>query len=68
LNGRFRDVVGPGRHWVYRPQTEIRKVDMRRRFVSLTGQEVLSADGVTLKASLAAEYQVADPKHGHQQG
>jgi hypothetical protein len=41
---------------------------MRRRFVSLTGQEVLSADGVTLKASLAAEYQVADPKHGHQQG
>jgi regulator of protease activity HflC (stomatin/prohibitin superfamily) len=61
-NGRFRGVLGPGRHWIYRPQTMIRKVDTRPRFVSLAGQEVLSADGVTLKVSLAAEYQLADPE------
>ena len=59
--GRFKGVVEPGRHWIYRPQTVIRKVDVRPRFVSIAGQEVLSADGVTLKVSLAAEYALDDP-------
>lgn len=61
-NGRFAGVVGPGRHWVYRPRVMIRKVDIRPRFVSIAGQEVLSSDGVTLKVSLAAEYEIADPE------
>jgi regulator of protease activity HflC (stomatin/prohibitin superfamily) len=36
-------------------------VDVRPQFVTVPGQDVLSADGVTLKISLAAEFQVADP-------
>jgi len=36
-------------------------VDVRPEFVTVQGQDVLSADGVTLKVSLAAEFQVADP-------
>jgi regulator of protease activity HflC (stomatin/prohibitin superfamily) len=59
--GRFVGVLDPGRYWMYRPQVLIRKVDIRPRFVTIAGQEVLSSDGVTLKVSLAAEYEVADP-------
>jgi regulator of protease activity HflC (stomatin/prohibitin superfamily) len=62
LNGRFTGVLEPGRHWVYRPRVAIRKVDVRPRFVTIAGQEVLSSDGVTLKVSLAAEYEIADPE------
>lgn len=59
--GRYRGTIGPGRHWIYQPQTRIRRIDARPRFVTLGGQEVLSSDGVTLKVSLAAEYEVVDP-------
>jgi regulator of protease activity HflC (stomatin/prohibitin superfamily) len=60
-NGRFGDVVPPGRYRLYRPSTRIVRVDMRPRFATIPGQEVLSADGVTLRVSLAARYEVADP-------
>jgi regulator of protease activity HflC (stomatin/prohibitin superfamily) len=60
--GRFRDTLGPGQYWVIPSSTTIMKVDVRPRLVSLPGQEVLSADGVTLKASLAARYEVVDPE------
>jgi regulator of protease activity HflC (stomatin/prohibitin superfamily) len=36
-------------------------VDIRPEFVTIPGQDVVSADGVTVKISLAAEYEVADP-------
>src|SRR5919106_2258692 len=61
-NGRFAGVIGPGRYWVYRPRVVIRKVDVRPRFVTIAGQEVLSSDGVTLRVSLAAEYEIAEPE------
>lgn len=60
-NGRFEGLVEPGRHWVLARRTSIRKVDVRPRVVAVPGQEVLSADGVALKVSLAATYRVADP-------
>jgi regulator of protease activity HflC (stomatin/prohibitin superfamily) len=36
-------------------------VDVRPRFASITGQEILSSDGVTLKVSLAANFEVVNP-------
>lgn len=36
-------------------------VDVRPEFISIPGQDVLSSDGVTLKASIAAEFEVIDP-------
>lgn len=60
-NGKLRDVLAPGSHWVYRRNTTVRKVDVRPRVVAVPGQEVLSADGVSLKVSLAATYEVTDP-------
>ncbi len=61
VRGIFRAVLPPGQHWYLPVFSSIRKVDIRPRFTSVTGQEVLSADGVTLKASLAANYEVENP-------
>ena len=58
--GKFSGTVGPGKQWVYRPSVQIRKVDIRPRFVTIPGQEVLSSDGIALKVSMAARYEIAD--------
>jgi regulator of protease activity HflC (stomatin/prohibitin superfamily) len=59
--GRFQRILEPGAYWCLTPTTTILKLDLRPRFVSITGQEVLSADNVSLKVSLAAKYQIIDP-------
>ncbi len=60
--GRFEAALGPGQYWHVPFWVEIRKLDMRPRFVSVPGQEVLSRDGVSLKVSLAANYEITDPR------
>jgi regulator of protease activity HflC (stomatin/prohibitin superfamily) len=60
--GRFAGVVPPGLYWYMRRFTRIQKVDARPTHVTVPGQEVLSADGVAVKASVSAIYQVADPE------
>jgi regulator of protease activity HflC (stomatin/prohibitin superfamily) len=59
--GRFVGVLGPGQSWVLPAFTAIVPVDVRPEFITILGQDVLSADGVTLKVSLAAEFEVIDP-------
>lgn len=61
VRGKFRKIVEPGQYWYLPFFSIIQKIDIRPRFVSITGQEVLSSDGVTLKVSLAANYQLSDP-------
>ena len=60
--GRFKGVLEPGSYWIYSPTNVVMKVDIRPRFVAVPGQEVLSSDGVTLKVSLAARYEVTGPE------
>lgn len=60
--GRFSRVEGPGVYWYIPAFTRIQKVDVRPLRVAVAGQEVLSADGVAVKASVAATYRVADPE------
>ena len=60
-SGRFTGLVDPGSHVVIRPINEVRVIDGRPGFVLVQGQEVLTADGVPLKVSLAARYVVGDP-------
>ena len=59
--GRYVGAVDPGQYWIFPYFTSIVPVDVRTEFMTILGQDVLSADGVTLKVSLAAEFQVADP-------
>jgi regulator of protease activity HflC (stomatin/prohibitin superfamily) len=59
--GRFVGLLTAGRYWVFPPTTTITILDVRPVFITIPGQEVITADGVTVKVSLAAEYEVADP-------
>ncbi len=61
VKGRLGKALEPGQYWYSPLFAVIQKLDIRPRFASITGQEVLSADGVTLKVSLAANYEIADP-------
>lgn len=59
--GRYSTTLNAGQYWIISTFSSIVPVDIRPQFVTVQGQDVLSADGVTLKVSLAAEFQVADP-------
>jgi regulator of protease activity HflC (stomatin/prohibitin superfamily) len=59
--GHYAATLGAGQYWILSTFSSIVPVDIRPQFVTIQGQDVLSADGVTLKVSLAAEFQVADP-------
>lgn len=61
VRGKFVEVLSPGQYWTFIFNTTVIKIDIRSRFVTIPGQEVLSSDSVSLKVSLAAQYEVADP-------
>jgi len=58
--GRFEGVLDPGRHRLP-VQTEVRKVDIRPAYKIVSGQEILTADSISVKASLTARYEITDP-------
>jgi len=61
-NGKFREIVGPGKYNYFAMSTRIDVFDMRPAILQLNGQELLSADQITVKISLAVKYQILDPK------
>ncbi len=60
-DGRFIDLVGPGRYRIYRPTTRITPVDVRTTVYALPGQELVTSDGVSVRLSLAVQQRIADP-------
>lgn len=65
-DGRFREVLGPGRH--RRPRWRRRRVRVvvRPRLLAVAGQEVLTRDGLSVKASLLVRSRVEDPRRWHE--
>lgn len=62
VEGRFQKVLLPGRYWVgLWGKNYIRKVDIRPQYITVPGQSILTKDGVGLKISLSAVYEIADP-------
>ena len=59
--GKYVKILEPGQYWYLTCFNSISKVDIRPTYISISGQEVLSSDGVTLKISLAANYEITDP-------
>lgn len=59
--GKFAGVLNAGRYWIFSRSTAVKKIDVRPKFISVPGQEVLSADSVTLKVSVTARYEIIDP-------
>ena len=60
-NGRYIRRLAPGAHRILPWREEVALLDTRRRVVTVAGQEVLSADGVGLKVSVAVDWEIADP-------
>jgi regulator of protease activity HflC (stomatin/prohibitin superfamily) len=56
------EVVGPGTYRYYAPSTHWEVFDMRQSFMQINGQELLSADQVSVKISLAVNYKITDPE------
>jgi len=61
-NGRLQRVLDAGVYRIFRMTTMVKKIDIRTRFITIPGQEVLSSDSITLKVSLAAQYAVINPE------
>ena len=62
-NGRYVRTLGPGRHrfWNWFVRREVAVVDVRRQVLQLAGQEVLTADHVPVRLTMAVDYQMIDP-------
>lgn len=60
-HGKFKTYFLAGKHIFFRYGKEIKRVDIRPRLLSIKGQEIPSRDGVALKISLIAQYNIVDP-------
>jgi regulator of protease activity HflC (stomatin/prohibitin superfamily) len=61
-NGKFREILGPGKYYYFTASTRIEVFDIRPAILQLNGQELLSADQITVKISLAVKYQITNPQ------
>jgi regulator of protease activity HflC (stomatin/prohibitin superfamily) len=60
-NGRFHRVLQPGSHWLFPYFEKLQKIDVRARFLTIPGQDVLSSDNISVKVSVAVNFKVDDP-------
>jgi regulator of protease activity HflC (stomatin/prohibitin superfamily) len=60
-DGKIQRILPPGRHWYIPFLHTINKMDVRPRYVNIPGQELLSADNIGLKITMAANYKIDDP-------
>ena len=58
--GSLVEVLGPGRYRLS-AFTEVSKADIRPAYITVAGQEILTADSISVKASVSARYEIADP-------
>ena len=59
--GKFHRVLQPGGYWIYTYLEKVQKVDIRARFITIPGQDVLSSDNIGVKVSVAVNFRVDDP-------
>lgn len=62
-DGRHEATLGPGAHafWKGVAKARILDVDLREQVVDVAGQEIMTADKVTLRLNAVVTYTVADP-------
>ncbi|MBL1074824.1 slipin family protein [Nocardia sp. 2] len=60
-DGTLTEVLEPGRHRYDKDRCTLVCVDMRPRLLQLSGQELLTRDGLSLRVSFAVDWVVIDP-------
>ncbi|MCG8308100.1 MAG: slipin family protein [Cytophagales bacterium] len=60
IGNKFDRVLGPGEYYFWKNATEVTvaKVDLRKRQLEVSGQEILTRDKAALRISLMAHYKV----------
>jgi len=61
-SGRFQGTLEPGGHWNWLPFRRIEVLDLRSRVLTVPGQEVLTADNVSVRASVLVTFRVTDAR------
>lgn len=64
VGGRAKGLLEEGLHlfWKTARPVSVKLIDVRRRVYDVAGQEVLTADRVTVRVNIAAQVQVVDPE------
>ena len=64
IDNRFEEELSPGRYafWTGIARLRLEQVDLREQTVVVAGQEILSADKVSLRLNLTAAYTVSDAR------
>lgn len=60
-HGKYIETLKAGRYRLRRGHTEVRKLDLRPQFLTLPGQEILTADQIQLKMSMVLQFEFQDP-------
>ena len=63
-DGRYVETFGPGRYafWKNVADARVVEVDMREQILDVAGQDVMTADHVTLRLNTAVAYKVSDAR------
>jgi len=59
--GKLVDVLKSGRYIFFNFNTIIEKIDTRPNYITLSGQEILTADGASIKINVTGTYEITDP-------
>jgi regulator of protease activity HflC (stomatin/prohibitin superfamily) len=61
VDGRVRDVLGPGRHRYRSRRTVLQWVDIRSQLIVVPGQDVLTSDNIAVRISTVLRATVTEP-------
>lgn len=63
-DGKFVEVLASGRYafWKSMAQVKLHQVDVRETMLDVVGQDIMTADKVTLRMNAIAAYRVTDPR------
>jgi len=64
VDGRYVETLAPGEYAFWRGPSEVQlvPVDLREAMVDIAGQEIMTADKVTIRINAVATYRIADPQ------
>ena len=65
-SGRFQRVLDPGGYWMLGPFSQIVVLDTRSRIATVPGQEVLTADNISVRCSVLVAFRITDARMAHE--
>lgn len=64
IDGKFKETLGPGRHvfWKNLASVKVQLLDLRETLLDIAGQDIMTADKVTLRLNAVAAYRIVDAR------